>query len=237
MRTINASGISRRGGLGLLAGFFILFAAAVFPPLVPAGQKAQIRLLYFFSSSCRHCAEAKPFVIALSREFPLEGLHFGQGPLPAHPFPVREGDKKIAQELYGVRGVPAVAVMVEGKYKQRIEGVADIRDAKVLVKALSEGAKTVSEAVETFQETEIAVTGWISARGEYFKGAQFFITDRKTALRVKAWLPLEAVKSPFQNRRPRLMSDVVNKPVVLRGSIKKTKEGFFFMVKEELLID
>jgi hypothetical protein len=235
MRLITASGLVRRGGLSPLAGLFILLAAAALPPPVPAAQNSQIRLLYFFSSSCRHCVDAKPFVIALSREFSLEGLHFGQGPFPEYPFPVKEGDKKIARERYGVVGVPAMAVMVDGKYKQKIEGTADIRDAKVLVKALSEGAKTVSEATAAIPETEIEITGWIIARGEYFKGAQFFITDRKTALRVKAWLPLEVVKSPFQSRRPRLMSDVVNKPVVLRGSIKKTKDGFLLLVIEELL--
>jgi hypothetical protein len=233
MRIVSGPGIVRRGGFGPLAVFFLLLAA-VFQPPVSAGPNSAIRLIYFFSSSCRHCVDAKPSVIALSREFPLEGLHFGQGPLSAFPFPVKEGDRKIAREVYGVSGVPAIAVMVDGKYKQMIAGADDIRDAKVIVKALSGGAKTVSEAAETVQETELEITGWIIARGEYFKGAQYFITDRKTELRIKAWLPLEAVKRPFPGKRPRLMPDVVNKPVVLRGSIKRTTDGPLFLVKEEL---
>ncbi|MGE5174153.1 MAG: hypothetical protein ACM3MD_10030 [Betaproteobacteria bacterium] len=77
------------------------------------------------------------------------------------------------------------------------------------------------------------ITGWIVAKGEYFKKAQFFITDRTTELPVKAWLPLEAMKGLFKSKRPRLMSDVVKKPVVLKGSIKKTVTGSIFMVKEE----
>ncbi len=156
--------------------------------------------------------------------------------MPSFPFPVKPGDKKLAKGIYGVQGVPTLAILIDNVYKQKIAGTPDIQDAKVIVKALAQGAKTVTEAAGT-QEGEITITGWIIAKGEYFKKAQFFITDRKTELPIKAWLPLEAVKSPVSKKRPKLMSDVIRKPVVLKGSIKKTAAGSVFQVKEELGID
>src|SRR5512135_2295091 len=107
MRIVSLPGIARRGGFGPLAGFFVLLLVASLPSIAPAGQDVPIKLLYFFSSTCRHCTEVKPTVIDLSKEFPLEGLHFGQGPVPALPFPVKEGDKKTAKEIYGISRVPS----------------------------------------------------------------------------------------------------------------------------------
>jgi hypothetical protein len=73
--------------------------------------------------------------------------------------------------------------------------------------------------------------------GSYFKNAPFSISDRSTELPIKAWLPLETVKSPFQNKRPRLMSDVIRKPVVLKGIVQRKGTGVIFHVEEEIPID
>lgn len=237
MRILNRYLCKRGGGFGPLLGFFILWTLFLFPSSVLAAQNAHIKILYFFSTTCRHCIDARPSVLALSKEFNIQGLQFGGGQRAVLPFPVEAGDKKVAQEVYGVAGVPTMAVLVDGKYKQKIAGTPDIQDAKVIVRALAQGAKTVTEAATGTQEGQITITGWIIAKGEYFKKAQFFITDRKTELPIKAWLPLEAVKSPVAKKRPKLMSDVIRKPVVLKGSIKKTVAGGVFQVKEELGID
>jgi thiol-disulfide isomerase/thioredoxin len=207
------------------------------PLPVPAAQKPDIKILYFFSTTCRHCSDARPSIIALSKEFSIAGLQFGEGQPAAFPFPVKAGDKKIAKEVYGIAGVPTIAVLVDGKYKQKIEGAADIQDAKIIIKGLAGGAITVSEAAEKAGAGEFTVTGWIVAKGEYFKNARFFLTDRKTELPVKAWLPLEVVKSPVQKKRPKLMSDVIKKPVVLKGQVKKTAAGDVFVVRTEVPVD
>ncbi len=183
---------------------------------------------------------AKPSIIELSKEYDVEGIHFDGGKPQSLPFPVKSGDKKI-REKYGVRGYPTLVVLLDGTFKQRIAGTSDVQDAKVIIKALSNGALTVTEAAKKDGKREITITGWISARGEYFKNAQFIISDRTAELPVQAWLPLEAVRSPFtkkmQSKQPRMMSDVVRKPVVLVGSIKKTESGSIFQVKEEIRVD
>ncbi len=201
-----------------------------------AGKNPNVKILYFFSESCIHCMAAKPSVIDLSKTYDVEGLRFGQGNAQSWPFPVKSADKNIMQ-AYGVKGYPTLAVLVDGIFKQKIAGTSDVLDAKVIIRALANGAMTVTEAARKDGTGEITITGWISAKGNYFKNAQFSITDRSSELPVSAWLPLEAVKSPFRNKGPRLMSDVIKKPVVLKGSIQKTATGVKFRVKEEIPID
>jgi thiol-disulfide isomerase/thioredoxin len=214
--------------IGLISTFSFGYADAVH----------HVKILFFFSESCRHCMAAKPSVIDLSKEYEVEGLIFGGEMTQPMPFPVKTGDKKIAREKYGVSGYPTLAILIDGVYRQKITGASDVQDAKAIIKALANGAVTVTEASKNRGQEEITVTGWVVARGEYFKKAQFAITDRTTELPVRAWLPLEAMKSPFsKNRRLRLMSDVVKKPVMLKGSIKRTATGGLFQVKEEIRID
>ncbi len=204
-----------------------------------AAKSHHIKIIYFYSESCIHCEAAKPAVIDLSREYDVEGCRFGGGKQQL-PFPVKAGDKKIAKE-YGVNAYPALAILVDGMFRQKIAGTSDVQDAHIIIKALEQGGMTVTEAVKNDRGEEIKITGWISSKGEYFKKAQFAITDRTTELPVNAWLPLEAVKSPFRTKengnRPRLMSDVVRKPVLLEGSIKKTGTSTIFHVREEIRID
>jgi thiol-disulfide isomerase/thioredoxin len=237
MRFVSRTLVNRGGGFGPLSVFFLLWIILLCPASVPAAQKPDIKILYFFSTTCRHCIDARPSVIALSKEFTLEGLQLGEGQPAAFPFPVKAGDRKIAREVYGVVGVPTIAVIVDGKYRQKIAGASDIQDAKTIIEGLAGGAMTVTEAAEKAGAGEFTVTGWIIAKGEYFKNARFFLTDRKTELAVKAWLPLEVVKSPVQKKRPGLMSDVVKKPVVLKGQIKKTAAGDVFLVRTEVRVD
>ncbi len=237
MRIVTKYGTNRQGGFGPFAGFLLIALIVFFSSYIPAAENTHIKILYFFSTTCRHCIDARPSVLALSKEFNIQGLQFGEGQRAVLPFPVEAGDKKVAQEVYGVAGVPTMAVLVDGKYKQKIAGAPDIQDAKVIIKGLARGAVTVTEAADKPRKGEFIVTGWIIARGEYFKKAQFFITDRKSELPVRAWLPLEAVKSPVSKKRPKLMSDVIRKPVVLKGSMKKTAAGSVFQVKQELRID
>ncbi len=216
--------------IGLISAFSLAYAGK--------SHSHHVKILYFYSETCTHCIAAKPLVIDLSKEYEVEGLIFGGNKTQPMPFPVKTGDKKIAKDRYKVRGYPTLAILVDGEYRQKIAGTSDVQDAKAIIKALANGAVTVTEASRTSEQEEITVTGWVVARGEYFKNAQFAITDRTTELPVSAWLPLEAMKSPFnKNRRPRLMSDVIKKPVVLKGSINKTASSSLFQVKEEIRMD
>jgi len=97
---------------------------------------------------------------------------------------------------------------------------------------------TVSEAVEGISQGDVIITGFLLNRGAYFdKNAKFILTDRRKDIHVNPWLPLEAVKSKFKKTRPRLMSDVIGKPVVLKGKLVKTDAGFQLTVKEEVIVE
>jgi thiol-disulfide isomerase/thioredoxin len=228
---------NRQRGIGPFAGLFPIGWLILFSTLVFAAQNNHVKILYFFSPSCKYCIDAKPYILDLSKEYGIEGQRFGEGTSPSFPFPVKAGDKKLAQGTYGVQGIPTLAVLVDGVYRQKIAGMTDIRDAKVIIKGLVSGAMTVTEAAQKVNKKEIIVTGWIIAKGEYFKNARFFLTDRSTEIPLKAWLPLELVKSSVQKKKLKLMSDMLKKPIVLKGSIKKTTAGNIFFVKAEVPVD
>ncbi|HUL01096.1 MAG TPA: hypothetical protein VLX29_09590 [Nitrospirota bacterium] len=237
MRFVIKYAFNWQGGFGPFAGLLFILLTALIPSHVCAAQDNTVKILYFFSPSCKHCNEAKPFIINLSKVFSMEGLRFGEGDTPSFPFPVKQGDKSIAEGTYDVKGVPTLAILIDGVYRQKISGMPDIQDALVIVKGLKNGAMTITEATQTLKNGEITITGWIIARGIDFKKAQFFITDRKTELSVKAWLPREVVKSPVQKKRPRFMSDVIKKPVILKGIIKRNNSENIFFVTQEVLLD
>lgn len=209
---------------------FLLFFIA--PSWNHAGPR--VKILYFFSMSCQDCIDVEPAIIALGKEYGIEGYNTGTTEARGYPFAVKMDDRKAAREVYGIKGIPSLAILVDGVFKQKIEGRSDIQDAKSIIKALSNGAMTVTEAAKMKMSAELTITGWVVAKGEYFKHVRFILTDRTTEIQVKAWLPLEAMKSPMKKAGPRLMSDVLRKPVVLKGRLTQTKSGGLFQVKEEL---
>jgi thiol-disulfide isomerase/thioredoxin len=203
---------------------------------VSAALQDDLLVLYFFSANCTHCKRVEPAIKELSREFIVQGLLYGKddpGPLP---FNVRKGDKK-TYARYGLEGFPAVVVLKNGSLKQVIRGENDIRDALVFLRAFRKGAITVSEAVVQGPQKTSNVAGWIVSRGEYFRNGGFFLTDRKQTIAVKPWLPIEAVKSPFRKTRPRLMSDVINKPASLEGALTKINDDLQFTVRKEIILE
>lgn len=219
------------------AGFFLaLIVSSVFSSVYANNEKS-IKLIYFFSSSCKHCIESRPVVINLSETYPIEGIIFGKVSEQSLPFSVREGNKEQAKKDYGIAGIPTIAVFVNGLYKQKIEGSRDIQHADVVIKALAKGALTVTEAAKLGASERVTITGWLVNKGDYFKNANFVITDRRENIRVKPWLPLEAAKSPLKKVRPRIMSDVLNKPTTLRGTLVKKDQGLELVVKEEVSFD
>ena len=151
-------------------------------------------------------------------------------------FPVKKGTKKDYKQ-YGLAGVPALVVLMDGKTRQVLSGENDIKASRTILNAFREGAVTVSEAIEHGPQEVFRVVGWMESKGEYFKNARFVLTDRKKTILVKPWLPLEAVKSPFKKTRPRLMSDVMNKPIVLEGTLIKNKEEFHLQVRKEIILE
>jgi hypothetical protein len=210
----------------------LLFILPILGISSAAPSDRELSLLYFFSPSCVHCSAAAPTIRNISREFTVHGLVYGKGEPEPMPFEVRKGDKADSAP-YGLRGVPALVVLNKDAVKATFQGESDIKDCVLMLKAFKEGALTTSEAIASGPGSELILTGWLVSRGEYFKNAHFMITDRKQSVRVRPWLPLEAVRSPFRKARPRLMSDVVDKPVALRGSLVKKEQGMEFIVKEE----
>ena len=216
--------------------FFLFIFLQAFVVASSAGAEDRLHLLYFFTATCPHCKQATPVVSQLSAHYNIQGIVYGRenpGPLP---FPVRQGTREEVN-LYHIEGVPSLVVLSGGKVKYVFIGEQSIRDAPVLLNAFRGGALSVSEALAQGPGGDYTMAGWIISRGEYFNDAHFFLTDRKKQVPVQPWLPLEAVKSPFKKARPRLMSDVIDRPVVLKGTLIKSGAGLLFLVKEEVRRD
>ncbi|MFN3739140.1 MAG: thioredoxin domain-containing protein [Thermodesulfovibrionales bacterium] len=213
--------------------FLILSLCAFF---ISTASASELKLLLFFSATCPHCKEVMPYVKELNEEFPVEGILYGKKEAPELPFPVKSGTKEL-KERYALKGVPSLVVLEDKKFRTRFSGAKDIKDSYVIIKGLKMGAITVSEAMERLPVDDFILTGWITHKGGYFdKDSKFFITDRQKEILLKPWLPIEAVKGLFKNKGPRVMSDIIGMPVVLRGKIIETDEGYQFIVKEELRI-
>lgn len=195
-----------------------------------------LSVLYFFSATCAHCKRVEPAVKELSKEFIVQGLLYGKTDPGPMPFEVRKGDKDTFAR-YGLEGVPALVVLQNDTVKQVIRGEYDIRNARPFLRAFRKNALTVSEAVEKGPQKMYIVVGWIVSRGEYFGNGRFYLTDRKQSIAVKPWLPLEAAKSPFKKARPRLMSDIIDKPVLLEGELTKIKNDMQFTVRKEIILE
>ena len=195
-----------------------------------------LRVLYYFSATCPHCKQTTPIVSELSKEYPVQGFLYGKEDPGSLPFPVKKGTKKDSEQ-YNLVGVPVLVVLMDGKTRQVLAGEKSIRDARAFLSAFKKGALTVSEAIEKGPQKTYTVLGWIVSRGEYFKNARFSLTDRKRTISVKPWLPLEAIKAPFKKARPRLMSDVIDRPVFLEGRLTKINDDFQFTVRKEIIIE
>jgi thiol-disulfide isomerase/thioredoxin len=215
--------------------FVIIFVVMRISSAFESKQDA-LRIFYFFSATCPHCKQTTPVVSELSREYAVQGFLYGKEDPGSLPFPVKKGTKTDSKP-YNLTGVPVLVVLMEGKARQVLTGEKNIRDARAFLSAFKKGAVTVSEAFENGPQKTYTVTGWIESRGEYFKNARFVLTDRKRAIPVKPWLPLEAIKSPFKKARPRLMSDVMDKPVLLEGMLTKINDDFQFTVRKEIIIE
>jgi thiol-disulfide isomerase/thioredoxin len=219
----------------LLYSLFVIIAIIALSSLSDA-QQDDLSVLYFFSANCTHCKRVEPAIKELSREFTLQGMLYGKADPGPLPFNVLKGDKETSAR-YGLEGVPALVVLRNGSVKQVIRGEYDIKNARVLLRAFRKGALTVSEAIEQGPGKKYKVVGWIVSRGEYFRNGRFSLTDRKQTFAVKQWLPLEAAKSSFKKTRPRLMSDVIDKPVLLEGELTKINDDFQFTVRKEIIFE
>jgi thiol-disulfide isomerase/thioredoxin len=228
--------IVTRTGRGLNFLFIIAIVAIAFFAFHSFAQERPVKILYFFSPNCRHCADAKPYIEDLSKTYKVEGFRFGEGGTQL-PFPTSAGDSKTAREKFGVAGYPTLVIVTDDTVRQKIAGMPDIKDAKTIIKGMENGALTVTEAVKNTGKKEFAVTGWLVARGMDMKHALFFLTDRTSEIQVKPWLPREALKSPVQRKGPRIMADVVRQALVLKGEFKKINNHDLFVVKEQLLLN
>jgi thiol-disulfide isomerase/thioredoxin len=197
------------------------------------GQNEALRALYFFSATCPHCKKTTPVVSELSKEYHIQGFLYGKEDPGSLPFPVKKGTKKDSEQ-YNLPGVPVLIVLSNGRTRQVLAGEKSIKDARAFLSAFRKGFLTVSEAIERGPEKKYKIAGWIVNRGEYFKQSLFFVTDRKQTIAVRPWLPLEAARSPFPKTRPRLMSDVIDKPVFLEGTLTKNDDNLLFTVGKEL---
>jgi thiol-disulfide isomerase/thioredoxin len=188
---------------------------------------------YFFSPACPRCERIAPFIRELSREFCMRGFFHGKGDVEPMPFEVREADN-VALLRYGVRAFPSLAIMKNGAVKQLLSGEQDINDARLILSAYRKGAWSASEVIEKKPPNKVRVIGWVVSKGEYFHSPQFYLTDRRQVVLIRPWLPIDAVRSPFKKTRPRLMSDVIDKPIFLEGTTTDNDGILEFTVGKEL---
>ena len=212
----------------------LIFLVSMFMSSSGSALDSRIHLIYYFSTTCPHCTKTTPIVSELSKDYGVEGLVYGKADPGKLGFPVKKGTKKDSKR-YSLPGVPSLVVLMEGKTRQVFSGEPDIKDSRAFLRAFQKGALTVSESIVKGEQKKYSVVGWMEGRGEYFKNATFVLTDRKQAIVVKPWLPLEVVKSRFNKKRPRLMSDVMNKPIVLEGTLTKINDEFQFVVRREII--
>jgi len=209
---------------------FIISLFLLLPSSVLSESGGSLKLLFFFSASCPHCGAVMPVVIEMSKDCPVYGFIYGKEPAPELPFPVEKGTEELIKR-YNIQGLPSLVILEGERLRTVITGESAIKDSPFVLKALRSGALTVSEALSS-SDDEILLIGWLIHRGNYFKGEGFFITDKQKEIPVKPWLPLEAIKSPFNKKRPTVMSDFINKPVVLKGRVLKKDDGYILHVKE-----
>jgi thiol-disulfide isomerase/thioredoxin len=199
-------------------------------PLCPLYSNTGLRLVFLFTPKCPHCRATIPFMNDLSEKYIVEGIIFGNGDIPEVKFPLTKGTKDMA-ERFGLKKVPYLVVLENGRQRLAVSGRRDIMDMEVILRGISQGALLPSE-IKDGGAKEFVLTGWLIHRGEYFKkDSGFFITDRKTSIEVLPWLPLEAVKSPFKAKRPKTMSDLIGRPLILKGRLDARDR---FIVKEEI---
>lgn len=216
--------------------FFGLFLWACFIPEKTHAAEPGPRLVYFFSAECNHCEGTTPVVSELSKNYAVQGYFYGDENPGVLPFPVRKGTDK-DDEQYGIKNIPVLVVLMDEKTKQVLTGENDINDARFFLNAFKKGALTVSELIEQAPQKTYTVIGWTISKGEYFKNAGFVLTDRKHTISVKPWLPLEATKSRFKKSRPRLMSDVIKKPIMLEGTLTKYQDDVQLLVRKEIILE
>lgn len=188
---------------------------------------------YFYSTACPGCANVASIIKELVMEIPIRGFINGNGDTETMPFEVRMADKATLTQ-YDVQKFPTLVVLKNGIVKQMFRGEQEIKDARVMLIAFRKGGWSVSEVLEQKPQNEYRVAGWIVSKGEYFDKPLFYLSDRRQTILIKSWLPLEAVQSPFRKTRPRLMSDVIGKPVFLEGVVTKTGDNLQFQVVREL---
>lgn len=198
-----------------------------------AQQEEALEAYYFFSPACPRCDTVAPVIKELSTIIHMWGVFYGKGNAEPMPFEVRKADKGTLMR-YDVHTFPTLAIMKTGAVKQMFMGEQDIKDARLILSAFRKGAWSVSEVIEKKPKNEVGVTGWVVSKGEYFHNSQFYLTDRKQTVLIKPWLPIEAVRSPIRKTRPRLMSDVIDKPVFLEGTVTKIGGKLQFTVGKEL---
>ncbi|MDA8101033.1 MAG: thioredoxin family protein [Nitrospiraceae bacterium] len=226
--------IHKGGSFGSLLFLSLLLGLlAMIPGPVSAGGK--LRLLYFFNTSCSHCNAVAPLVKELSKTYPTEGWISSPQDIKGYPFPVKVGSKDLAQK-YGIQGVPTIVVLRNDKPCVKIAGERDIRNAKAMLHFLNAGALTITEAMESGKSGEIFVAGWISSPVNIIDGrVPLFLSDRVKKIRVKPWLPLGEDGGSRQKKSARTMSEVLNKPVALKGVIEKDAQGNpLFQVRTEV---
>jgi len=199
-------------------------------PLCPLYSDTGLRLIFLFTPKCPHCRAIIPFMNDLSEKYIVEGIVFGRGDIPETRFPLTKGTKDVAVK-FGLKKVPCLVVLENGRQRLAVSGRRDIIDMEVILRGISKGALLPSE-IKDVGAKEVILTGWLIHRGEYLKkGSGFFITDRKTSIEVLPWLPLEEVKSPFKAIRPRTMSDIIGRPLIIKGRLDGRDR---FIVKGEI---
>lgn len=145
-----------------------------------------LRVIYFFSATCPHCKEVYPYIVELNKIIKLEGVLLGNASAGKLAFDYKKGVREDAMK-YGLRGVPSMVILRGSDVIQILRGSGDIKHSAIMFKGFKRGALGVSEAIQKKPENDFLITGWIIKKRTPDNNIEFFITDKKSDIKLLDW--------------------------------------------------
>lgn len=214
--------------------------------------KGKPLILFFFSFSCGHCESAMPVLKELYKnsngKYNILGIVYGTPKEDMKykiietgtEFPVAKGTKKIRED-YKVSGTPYIWVIgPDGDLKERFVGERGAEMLKEGVEELRVGIFELSSDPKTYEGKDIEIGGvLIQTSPSYFPKPVFMITNGTDKVRVSAWHPLEVAPSPkgFKKQRKKVMSDFLDKYVIISGKVVSADGKPFVEVKNAKAVE
>lgn len=215
-----------------------------------SGFKGKPLILFFFSFTCGHCERAMPIVKGLyskaDGKYNILGIVYGtpkndlknKSIEAGIEFPLAVGTKTVSKD-YKVSGTPYFWVIdPDGILKDRFVGEEGADILRLAVDAgdfdKRAGIHELISNPKDYEGKNIATGGLlIQTSPSYFPRPVFMITNGADKIRVSSWLPLEVAPAPkgFKKQRKKVMSNFLDKYVIISGKVTSEDGQLFIEVK------